>query len=67
MTENDLRMHIASGEDSFKQFTSDIRNAESLAAEIAAFANAEGGVIYIGVADDGSLPGLAPGDVVRCN
>lgn len=62
-----LGKHIASGEDSFKQFKSDIRNAESLAAEIAAFANAEGGVIYIGVADDGSLPGLAPGDVARCN
>ena len=28
-------------------FKSDIRNAESLAAEMAAFANAEGGTIYI--------------------
>lgn len=67
MTESDLRAHIAPGEDSSRQFKADIHNAESLAAEMAAFANAEGGVIYIGVADDGSLPGLAPADVARCN
>lgn len=34
---------------------------------MAAFVNAEGGVIYIGVADDGSISGLAPTDVTRCN
>ena len=67
MTESDLRAHIAPGEDSSRQFKAGIHNAESLAAEMAAFANAEGGVIYIGVADDGSLPGLASADVARCN
>ena len=45
MTEHDLRVRIATGEDSSRQFRSDIRNAESLAAEMAAFANAEGGDI----------------------
>ncbi|MGB7509868.1 MAG: ATP-binding protein [Pelodictyon phaeoclathratiforme] len=44
---------VASGEDGSRQFKSDIRNAESLASEMAAFANAEGGVILIGVADNG--------------
>ena len=67
MTEHDLRIHIAAGEDSSRQFKADIHNAESLAAEMAAFANGEGGVIYIGVACDGSLSGLAPKDVTRCN
>ena len=42
-------------------------NADSLAAEMAAFANSEGGVIYLGVADDGSLPGLSRADVARIN
>ena len=47
MTEHDLRVRVATGEDSTRQFKSDVRNAESLAAEMAAFANAEGGTIYI--------------------
>ena len=34
---------------------------------MAAFANAEGGVIYLGVDDDGVLPGLSRADVVRIN
>ena len=58
---------IALGEDSERQFKSDVRNAESLAAEMAAFANSEGGTIYLGVADDGSIPGLDQADVARIN
>lgn len=34
---------------------------------MAAFANAEGGVIYIGISDDGSIPGLTFSDVTRIN
>ncbi len=63
----DLQAQTALGEDSKRQFKADVRNAESLAAEIAAFANSEGGAILIGVADDGSIPGLAPKDVSRIN
>lgn len=58
MTPQDLQSQIALGEDSKRQFKVDVRNAESLAAEMAAFANTEGGQILIGVADDGSMPGL---------
>ena len=58
---------IALGEDSARQFKADVRNAESLASEMAAFANAEGGRIFIGVADDGSTPGLLREDVSRIN
>lgn len=40
-----LREQAAAGEDSTRQFKSRIDNADSLAAEMAAFANANGGVI----------------------
>ena len=34
---------------------------------MAAFANSEGGTIFLGVADDGTLPGLDKADVARLN
>ena len=63
----DLYRHIAGGEDSTHQFKADVKNGKSLAAEMAAFANTNGGTIYIGVADDGSPTGLAKRDVGRVN
>lgn len=62
-----LRAKIASGEDSTCQFKVTVTHAHSLAAEMAAFANASGGVILLGVADDGSLPGLSPEEVRHVN
>lgn len=62
-----LKKQIALGEDSARQFKEDARNVESLAAEMAAFANSEGGTLLIGVADDGSLAGLTQADVARVN
>lgn len=67
MTLSELKAHAALGEDSRRQFKRDVTNVDSLAAEMAAFANSEGGTIYLGVADDGSLPGLCRADVVRLN
>jgi ATP-dependent DNA helicase RecG len=67
MTLNELRAQIALGEDSRRQFKRDITNTDSLAAEMAAFANSQGGTIYLGVAEDGSLPGLSLADVERLN
>jgi len=58
---------IACGEDSKNQFKVDVNNPDSLAAEIAAFANSDGGTIYIGVADDGTISGLNKKDVSRIN
>ena len=49
------------------QFKRDVTNADALAAEMAAFANAEGGTLFLGVADDGSVPGLSRTDVNRLN
>jgi ATP-dependent DNA helicase RecG len=62
-----LRADIACGEDSTRQFKVDVSNGDSLASELVAFANAAGGTIYIGVADDGSIPGLSAADVRRVN
>jgi len=63
----ELTKEIALGEDSARQFKADVRNAESLASEMAAFANCNGGIIFIGVADDGATPGLSQQDVSRIN
>ena len=63
----ELQAQIALGEDSRRQFKRDVTNVDSLAAEMAAFANSEGGTIFLGVADDGSLGGLSRGDVKRLN
>jgi ATP-dependent DNA helicase RecG len=67
MKQNDILSRISLGEDSTRQFKTDVHNAESLAAEMAAFANTNGGTILIGAADDGSLPGLSRKDVGRIN
>ncbi len=67
MSLKELKSRVALGEDSSRQFTQDIINTDSLAAEMAAFANSEGGTVFIGVADDGSMPGLDKKDVARLN
>lgn len=58
MNISELQAQIALGENSRRQFKEDVTNADSLAAEMAAFANSGGGVVFLGVENDGSLPGL---------
>ncbi|MGO8670796.1 MAG: RNA-binding domain-containing protein [Capsulimonadaceae bacterium] len=58
---------IRSGEDSARQFKETFNNPDSLAAEMAAFANAEGGTIFIGVNDEGEAVGLSAAEVARVN
>jgi ATP-dependent DNA helicase RecG len=67
MSLKELKASVALGEDSRRQFKQDVTNADSLAAEMAAFANSDGGTIFLGVADDGTLPGLDKADVARLN
>lgn len=67
MTLPSLLVQIAHGEDSTRQFKQDIRNAQSLASEMAAFANSNGGTLFIGVADDSSTPGISKQEVARIN
>ena len=67
MNREELKRLVALGEDSGRQFKADIRNPDSLASDLVAFSNGAGGVVLIGVADDGSLPGLDSEDVHRVN
>ncbi len=64
---SELLAQVALGEDSRRQFKRDVRSPDALAAEMAAFANSEGGVILLGVAEDGALPGLSHADLLRLN
>lgn len=63
----DLAAIIAHGEDSRHQFKRDFTHANSLAAELAAFANMGGGVLLVGVGDGGVVPGLTLADNGRLN
>ena len=58
---------LAAGEDSTRQFKSDIHSPEALASEMVAFANSEGGMIFVGVSDRGEVLGLGRLDVSRIN
>jgi hypothetical protein len=57
MSKQDLKNLIATGESSFLEFKHKVASPEKIAREIAAFANANGGTILIGVADNGELVG----------
>lgn len=60
MTEEELKAILATGESNTVEFKSDFpKNARGLAKEIAAFGSTEGGRLILGVADDGSITGLA--------
>ena len=48
MTLNELKAQVVLGEDSRRQFKQGMQNHDALAAEMAAFANSEGGVIFSG-------------------
>lgn len=50
---------LALGEDQQHEFKRMIDNPESIAGEVVAFANSEGGVLYVGVDDTGQLVGLS--------
>ncbi len=64
---SDLKVIISRSEDSRHQFKEDIRNGDSLAAEMVAFSNSRGGFIFIGVSNKGELVGLSSTDVDRIN
>jgi ATP-dependent DNA helicase RecG len=58
---------IGRGEDSHTQFKQDVTNATSLAGDLVAFSNSEGGRILIGVSDEGDVIGLSAADIRRIN
>jgi len=57
MSRQDLKNLVATGESSFLEFKHKVASPEKIAREIVAFANATGGTILIGVADNGELIG----------
>ncbi len=61
----ELTGKIYLGEDSTIEFKRELPHRESLADEIAAFANANGGVILIGVDDDNDVVGIDRQDLNR--
>ena len=61
----ELSEKIYLGEDSTIEFKRELPHRESLADEIAAFANASGGVILIGVDDDSEIVGMDRQDLDR--
>jgi ATP-dependent DNA helicase RecG len=67
METTELLEIIGRGEDSRRQFKVNINNVDSLAAEMVAFSNSQGGDIIIGVTDDGQVAGLSRADVNKLN
>ena len=67
MKKSELNKIIKTGEDSRLQFKADVRNVDTLAAEIVAFSNSEGGIILIGVSDEGKALGIPASAVGRIN
>ena len=53
-----LEQALGSGEDSFTEFKQAEVHPDQMAAEMIAFANAEGGTIYIGIDDQGQVVGV---------
>ena len=62
MTKTELQVLIAQGESSGVEFKSDQINSRDLAKEIVALANLRGGVVLLGVEDDGTVSGLSRPD-----
>jgi predicted HTH transcriptional regulator len=58
---------IANGEDSFHQFKAGFDSIDKLAVEISAFANSDGGMLVVGVTDEGNIKGLERDDIRRLN
>ena len=58
---------IANGEDSKHQFKANVMRPDSIAQEMIAFSNSKGGIILIGVTEDGEIAGLTSDDIKRLN
>ncbi len=67
MEPEELTEIIFKGEDSNYEFKSNIRHVSYLVPEVIAFSNSQGGVILIGVNDDGEIEGLSSDDIKRLN
>lgn len=62
-TRTDLLEIIANGESSGVEFKRDDLRTEDLAKELVAFSNFQGGMVLLGVEDDGTISGLSRNDL----
>ncbi len=67
MDEISLRQEILKGEDNRRQFKREVTNGLAIASEIAAFLNAAGGQIFVGVERDGAIRGLSNQQIEELN
>ena len=67
MTAGELLDTLKRGEDSRHQFKRAVKNEAELAEDFVAFSNGDGGEIFVGVADDGSVTGLTPREIADLN
>lgn len=58
MTIREIQALVVKGESSTLEFKRKVAHPEKIVREIVAFANTAGGLLLIGVDDDGSIPGL---------
>ena len=57
-THSELREFIKNGENSAMEFKRDDLRTQDLAKELVAFSNLQGGIVLLGVEDDGRIAGL---------
>ena len=65
MNKTKLLEKINNGEDSYTQFKETIIRSQSLAKEMVAFSNSEGGIIIFGVADNKEIKGLSDHEIEK--
>lgn len=58
LTVDEIRSRLRTGEDSYTEFKERIEHPESIAGEIVAFANTDGGYLLVGVTDKGAIAGV---------
>lgn len=63
MLANEFMTIIECGENFYIEFKEEKIKAKELGEEIVAFANSEGGTIFIGVADDGTIKGISDKEI----
>ncbi len=54
----DLKNIIKKGENQFLEFKTKVKYPEKIVKELVAFANSQGGILFLGVTDDGQINGL---------
>ena len=62
MLADELASRIAKGENLHTEFKSQLPHPDDLAAALVAFANTDGGDVFLGVEDTGATPGVADAD-----